>query len=62
MVWDPVVGRYLAFGTLKSAALGELSTWNTCDLSIDLQKIISMMKPPRAHVVSAQYLSSPAFD
>lgn len=25
MVWDPVVERYLAFGTLKSAALGELS-------------------------------------
>lgn len=27
MVWDPVVERYLAFGTLKSAALGELSVW-----------------------------------
>lgn len=27
MVWDPVVERYLAFGTLKSAALGELSAW-----------------------------------
>lgn len=27
MVWDPVVERYLAFGALKSAALGELSAW-----------------------------------
>lgn len=34
MVWDPVVERYLAFGTLKSAALGELSlgTFVTCQL------------------------------
>lgn len=24
LVWDPVLEKYLAFGTLKTAALGEL--------------------------------------
>lgn len=56
MVWDPVVERYLAFGTLKSAALGELS-FGTLVTCVDSQKTISMMKPPRVHVVSAHYLS-----
>jgi DNA ligase-4 len=36
LVWDPSLEKYLAFGTLKTAALGKLSITIVADSKIEL--------------------------
>jgi hypothetical protein len=50
LVWDPSLEKYLAFGTLKTAALGKLLIPNVAD-----SKIEQGTTQPQDHVVSSTH-------
>ena len=51
LVWDPSLEKYLAFGTLKTAALGEVEQIQIADDQIE-QETIQLQD----HVVSSDLL------